>query len=111
MRRIALKMKAYSWAASEFTGCPRVPMRKTGFGLQLDSGDYVLGWEGDGKCLKCFGGPGRVRTVDLFHAMEVKAYRLQTIGLKPKDLCDHRRARNGHGTLDLGTNWARISGE
>jgi hypothetical protein len=40
-----------------------------GFGLQLDSGDYVLGWLGCGKCLKSCGGPGRVRTVDLFHAM------------------------------------------
>ena len=46
MRRIAFKMKAYSWAPSEFRWCPRVPMRKTGFGLQLDSGDEVLGWEG-----------------------------------------------------------------
>src|SRR5882724_9247850 len=46
MRRIAFKMKAYSWAPSEFTGCPRVPMRKTGFGLQLDSGDEVRGWKG-----------------------------------------------------------------
>ena len=42
--------------------------------------------------------------------MEVKAYRLQTLVLKHKDLCDRRRARNGHGTLDLGTNWARIHG-
>ena len=42
--------------------------------------------------------------------MEVKAYHLQTLALKHKDLCDRRRARNGHGTLDLGTNWARIPG-
>jgi hypothetical protein len=40
-----------------------------GFGLQLDSGDYVCGWLGDGKCLIGCGGPGRVRTVDLFHAI------------------------------------------
>jgi hypothetical protein len=24
-------------------------------------------------CLECFGGPGRVRTVDLFHAMEARS--------------------------------------
>src|SRR6266849_3164328 len=29
--------------------------------------------EGDGKCLKRFGGPGRVRTDDLFHAMEARS--------------------------------------
>jgi hypothetical protein len=44
-----------------------------GFGLQLDSGDYVFGWEGNGKCLKCFGGPGEIRTHDLFHAMEARS--------------------------------------
>jgi hypothetical protein len=44
-------------------------MRKTGFGLELDSGDDVLGWQGDGKCLKHFGGPGEIRTHDLFHAI------------------------------------------
>jgi hypothetical protein len=45
MRRIVLKMKAYSWAASEFTGCPMMPMRKTGLDSRLDSGDDVLGWQ------------------------------------------------------------------
>src|ERR1019366_5409112 len=48
-------------------------MHQMGFGLQLDSGDYVCGWLGDGKCLKRCGGPGRVRTVDLFHAMEARS--------------------------------------
>ena len=37
--------------------------------------------------------------------MEAKAYRLQILALKHKDLCYRRRARNRHGTLDLGTNW------
>ena len=41
--------EGYLWAASEFTGCPSVPVRKTEFGRQLDAGDYVLGWEGDAK--------------------------------------------------------------
>ena len=32
------------------------------------------GWRAEArKCLKGFGGPGRVRTVDLFHAMEAQA--------------------------------------
>jgi hypothetical protein len=44
-----------------------------GFGLQLDSGDYICGWMGDGNCMKRFGGPERVRTVDLFHAMEARS--------------------------------------
>ena len=39
------------------------------FGLQLDSSDDNHGRGENGKCLKCIGGPGRVRTVDLFHAM------------------------------------------
>src|SRR5665213_1123926 len=46
---------------------------KKTFGLQLDSSVHVLWWEGYGKCLKSFGGPGRVRTVDLFHAMEARS--------------------------------------
>src|SRR5712692_6976481 len=28
---------------------------------------------GDGKCLKRFGGPGEIRTHDLFHAMEARS--------------------------------------
>src|ERR1035437_3581606 len=48
-------------------------MHQMGFGLQLDSGDCVLGWLGCGKCLKSCGGPARVRTVDLVHAMEARS--------------------------------------
>jgi len=44
-------------------------MHQLGFGLQLDSGGCVCDWEGGGKCLKRFGGPGEIRTHDLFHAM------------------------------------------
>ena len=69
MRRIAFKMKAYSWAASEFTGLPKVPMRKTGFGLQVGLLRLRSWLEGVGKCLKRFGGPGEIRTHDLFHAI------------------------------------------
>jgi hypothetical protein len=29
--------------------------------------------KGDGKCLKRFGGPGEIRTHDLFHAMEARS--------------------------------------
>jgi hypothetical protein len=65
----SLNPLAWEWAASKSTRCPWLPMHQTGFGLQLDSGDYVLGWLGCRKCLKSCGGPGRVRTVDLFHAM------------------------------------------
>ena len=50
-----------------------LPMLKVGFGLQLDSGDHVLAGRRNRKCLKCLGGPGRVRTVDLFHAMEARS--------------------------------------
>ena len=32
-----------------------------------------LSGRGECKCLKRFGGPGRVRTVDLFHAMEARS--------------------------------------
>ena len=32
-----------------------------------------LGGRGNGKCLKCFGGPGEIRTHDLFHAMEARS--------------------------------------
>jgi hypothetical protein len=31
------------------------------------------GGRGNGKCLKCFGGPGEIRTHDLFHAMEARS--------------------------------------
>src|SRR5689334_11550904 len=61
IRRIAFKMKAYSWAASKFTWCPRVPICKnrvsTPVGLQrLRS--WLAGYR---KCLKRFGGPGEIR--------------------------------------------------
>ena len=39
----------------------------------LDSRDYKCGRVVDGKCLKHFGGPERVRTVDLFHALVSKS--------------------------------------
>jgi hypothetical protein len=39
----------------------------------LDSGYDVPGWLGGGKSMKCFGGPGEIRTHDLFHAMEARS--------------------------------------
>jgi len=48
-------------------------MLNFGFGPQLDSSEDPLGWRGVGKCLKGFGGPGRVRTDDLCHAMEARS--------------------------------------
>jgi hypothetical protein len=59
-------------------------MHEFGFGLQLDSGDYILGWLGNAKCLKCFGGPGEIRTHDLFHAMEVKSITYSDLHQKHK---------------------------
>jgi hypothetical protein len=44
-----------------------------GFGLQVDSGREVVRSESSCNCMKRFGGPGRVRTVDLFHAMEARS--------------------------------------
>ena len=38
------------------------------FGLRRSRGWFVAG-----MCLKCFGGPGEIRTHDLFHAMEVRS--------------------------------------
>jgi hypothetical protein len=40
------------------------------FGLKLDSTGRTLGRHVGTKCLKRFGGPGEIRTLDLFHAME-----------------------------------------
>src|ERR1019366_2613822 len=60
--------------------CPRgsVPLRAAAARQAVESpaqpaGDYVCGWMGDGKCLKYFGGPGEIRTHDLFHAMEARS--------------------------------------
>jgi len=56
---------------ARFLGGSHFAHRESGVhsGLQLDSGGSVIGWEGEANCLKTFGGPGRVRTVDLFHAI------------------------------------------
>ena len=43
------------------------------FGLQLDSSSSISASGGNGKCLKPFGGPGEIRTHDLFHAMEARS--------------------------------------
>ena len=69
----SLNLVAWEWAASKSTRCPWLPMHQMGFGLQLDSGDYLLVSQGDGKSLKRFGGPGEIRTHDLFHAMEARS--------------------------------------
>ena len=53
----------------KITECPRLPLLKGGLG----SGDHVFSWLTNRKCLERFGGPGRVRTVDLFHAMEARS--------------------------------------
>jgi hypothetical protein len=43
------------------------------FGLHLDSGDHAFSREESRKSMRSCGGPGRVRTVDLFHAMEARS--------------------------------------
>src|ERR1019366_1584327 len=48
-------------------------MHQMGFGLHLDSNGRTSGGDARCKCLKRFGGPGRVRTDDLFHAMEARS--------------------------------------
>src|SRR5438128_1562817 len=65
-----------------------VPLSKTGAELLFEvfSGDS-LGLEGDGKCLKRFGGPEGIRTLDLFHAMEARSQ------------LRHRPTRQGLGSL------------
>jgi hypothetical protein len=35
----------------------------------LDVNDPVVAGKGEGKCSKRFGGPGEIRTHDLFHAI------------------------------------------
>ena len=46
----------------------------------------VLGGRGNAKSLKCFGGPGEIRTHDLFHAMEAVAMDLRARSLIPLDI-------------------------
>jgi hypothetical protein len=38
----SLNPVAWEWAASKSTWCPWLPTHQMEFGLQLDSGDYVL---------------------------------------------------------------------
>jgi hypothetical protein len=59
--------------STKFHTVPMAAHASMAFGLQLDSGDYVHGWMGNGKSMKCFGGPGEIRTHDLFHAMEARS--------------------------------------
>src|SRR5450759_3393731 len=94
MPPITLRMKAQSWAASKSARCPWLPMHQMGFGLQLDSGDYVLGWEGDGKCLKRFGGPGEIRASRPLPCHLRNINHLRTLPPETKDLA--------HGDLDAG---------
>ncbi len=58
---------------SKFTRCPWLPAHQLGFGLQLDSTGEEPGGAEARKCFKGFGGPGEIRTHDLFHAMEARS--------------------------------------
>ena len=40
---------------------------------RLDSGEPLMAGRGNAKCLKRFGGPEGIRTLDLFHAMEARS--------------------------------------
>ena len=48
--------------------------------------DYVFGDGRNAKCLKCFGGPEGIRTLDLFHAMEDQTHSLAVRTLKTNNL-------------------------
>jgi hypothetical protein len=53
---------------TELAALPRVH-----FGLQLDSTGRTSSQDKGCKCLRNFGGPGEIRTHDLFHAMEARS--------------------------------------